>query len=120
MPHPGFPTDLQPIVMALCCATYGTTVFVETVFENRFIHVKELEKFGAIIKVKDKIAVTKGTGSLHSANVYATDLRGGAALIVAAMAAKGISKIYNLPYIDRGYEKVEDQFFKLGANIFRK
>lgn len=120
MPHPGFPTDLQPIVMALCCATYGTTVFMETVFENRFIHVKELEKFGAIIKVKDKIAVTKGIGALHAANVFATDLRGGAALIVAAMAAKGISKIYNLTYIDRGYEKVEDQFFKLGANIFRK
>ena len=120
MPHPGFPTDLQPIVMALSCLAKGTTVFVETIFENRFRHVPELKKFGAVVEMKDKICVTKGVSSLHSANVYATDLRGGAALIVAAISATGISKIYNLPYIDRGYEKVEEQFFKLGANIFRK
>ncbi len=120
MPHPGFPTDLQPIIMALSCLAKGTTVFVETIFENRFRHVPELKKFGAIVEVKNKICVTKGVLSLHSANVFATDLRGGAALIVAAMAAKGISKIYNLQYIDRGYENVENQFFKLGANIFRK
>lgn len=120
MPHPGFPTDLQPIVMALSCVATGTSIFMETIFENRFLHVPELKKFGSIIEVKNKIAVTKGVKQLHSANVYATDLRGGAALIVAAMNAKGISKIYNLPYIDRGYEKVEEQFFKLGANIFRK
>ncbi len=120
LPHPGFPTDLQPIVMALSCIANGTTVFIETIFENRFRHVPELKKFGAIIEVKDKIAVTKGTPSLTAANVYATDLRGGAALIVAALKAKGISKIYNLQYIDRGYENVEGQFFKLGADIFRK
>ncbi len=120
MPHPGFPTDLQPIIMALSCFAKGTTIFIETIFENRFRHVPELEKFGAIIKVKNRICVTKGIANLHSANVCATDLRGGAALIVAAMGAHGISKICNLPYIDRGYEKIEEQFFKLGANIFRK
>lgn len=120
MPHPGFPTDLQPIIMALSCCTKGTTIFIETIFENRFRHVSELEKFGAIIKVRDKIAVTKGVKTLKPANVYATDLRGGAALIVAALKACGISKIYNLKYIDRGYEKVENQLFKLGAHIFRK
>lgn len=120
MPHPGFPTDLQPIVMALSCLCKGTTVFIETIFENRFQHANELKKFGALVEVKDRVAVTKGVPALHSANVYATDLRAGAALIVAACAAEGISKIYNIPYIDRGYEKVEEQFFKLGANIFRK
>ena len=120
MPHPGFPTDLQPIMMALSCVAKGTTIFVETIFENRFRHVPELAKFGATIKVKNKVAAVKGTSKLYAANVYATDLRGGAALIVAAIAAEGISKIYNLKYIDRGYEKVQDQFFKLGAQIFRK
>ena len=120
MPHPGFPTDLQPIVMALSCIAKGKTVFVETIFENRFRHVCELKKFGAIIEIKDRIAVTKGTEKLHSANVYATDLRGGAALIIAALSANGISKIYNVQYIDRGYEKIEEQFKNLGANIFRK
>lgn len=120
MPHPGFPTDLQPIVMALSCVAKGTTVFVETIFENRFMHVQELKKFGAIIEVKNRVAVTKGIPKLSAANVYATDLRGGAALIVAALCAQGISKIYNISYIDRGYERVEDQFFNLGANIFRK
>lgn len=120
MPHPGFPTDLQPIIMALSCFAKGTTIFIETIFENRFRHVPELKKFGAIIKVKNRICVTKGVAHLHSANVSASDLRAGAALIVAAMGARGISKICNLPYIDRGYEKIEEQFFKLGANIFRK
>ena len=120
MPHPGFPTDLQPIVMALSCVANGTTIFIETIFENRFQHVPELIKFGANIKLKNKICVTKGTLNLHNANVFATDLRGGAALIVAAIAAKGISKIYNIQYIDRGYENIEHQFFELGAEIFRK
>ena len=72
------------------------------------------------IEVKDRVAVTKGILILHYANVYATNLCSGAALIVAACASNGISKIYNIPYIDRGYEKVEEQFFNLGANIFRK
>lgn len=120
MPHPGFPTDLQPIVMALSCVAKGTTIFIETIFENRFLHVQELKKFGAKIEVKNRVAVTKGVLNLHAANVYATDLRGGAALIVAALCAKGISKIYNIPYIDRGYETIEDQLSNLGANIFRK
>ena len=82
MPHPGFPTDLQPIVMALSALAKGTTIFVETIFENRFRHVNELKKFGALIKVKDRVAVTEGVQHLKAANVYATDLRGGAALIV--------------------------------------
>ena len=106
--------------MALSSIAKGKTIFVETIFENRFRHVEELKKFGALIEVKGRVAVTQGVKKLTAANVHATDLRGGAALIVAACAAQAIYKIYNIPYIDRGYEKVEEQFSKLGAHIFRK
>lgn len=119
MPYPGFPTDLQPIMMALSCIADGTTIFVETIFENRFRHVPELKRLGASIRVEDRVAVVEGSRKLKGTCVYGTDLRGGAALIVAALAATGRTEIFKLCYVDRGYEKIEEQFSKLGANIFR-
>lgn len=119
MPYPGFPTDLQPIMMALSSVAGGTTIFVETIFENRFRHVPELKRLGASIRVEGRVAVVEGCRELTGACVYGTDLRGGASLIVAALAAAGRTEIFKLCYVDRGYEKIEEQFSKLGAYIFR-
>lgn len=119
MPHPGFPTDAQPIMMALCCIARGTSIFVETIFENRFRHVFELNKFGASIRVEDRVAVVEGVNKLNGACVSATDLRGGAALVVAALSADGKSEISEVRYIDRGYAKIEEQFSKLGGSVLR-
>ncbi len=119
MPYPGFPTDLQPIMMALSCFAEGTTIFVETIFENRFRHVPELKRLGASIRIEGRVAVVEGSRELRGTCVYGTDLRGGAALIVAGLAAMGRTEIFKLCYVDRGYEKIEEQFSELGANIFR-
>ena len=119
MPYPGFPTDLQPIMMALACVSKGTTIFVETIFENRFRHVPELRRLGASIKIEGRVAVVEGVKMLRGASIYATDLRGGASLLVAALAAAGKTEIFKVCYIDRGYEKIEQQFSKLGASVFR-
>ena len=120
-PYPGFPTDLQPIFMALTSVAKGQTIFTETIFENRFKHINQLKKFGALIKIIDKkTALVKGTQNIHSANVYATDLRGGAGAIIAALAAPGKSTISNVNLIDRGYESIEKQLTGLGASITRE
>ena len=119
MPYPGFPTDLQPIMMALACVSKGTTIFVETIFENRFRHVPELKRLGASIKIEGRVAVVEGVKTLKGASVYGTDLRGGASLLVAALAAVGKTEIFKICYIDRGYEKIEEQFSALGASVFR-
>ncbi len=119
MPYPGFPTDSQsPVMAALCCAR-GTSTVVENIFESRFKNVPELIRLGAKINVHDKVAVIEGVKELHGANVVATDLRGGASLVVACLKAYGVSTITQLEHIDRGYERLEVALSQLGADIKR-
>ena len=120
MPYPGFPTDIQSPFMALATIAEGTSVFVENIFENRFQHVEELVRMGADIKVDGRIAVVQGIKKLGGANVLAKELRGGAALIVAALSADGITTIENIKFIERGYENIEKYLSSCGANIKRK
>lgn len=117
MPYPGFPTDAQSPVMAAMCVASGTTVFMETIFDNRYRHCAELARMGAKIHVEGKIAVVTGVASLSPANLKSTDLRGGAALVVAALAAKGKSVITQIEHIERGYEDISSSFSSLGADI---
>lgn len=117
--HPGFPTDAQPPLMALTTLASGTTVFVENIFENRFKHASELARLGARISVEGKVAVVTGVKNLSGAELVATDLRGGAALITAALGAEGVSRISGLSHIDRGYENIEGVLRSVGADIKR-
>lgn len=117
--HPGFPTDAQPPLMALSAIASGTTVFVENIFENRFKHSSELVRLGAKISVEGKVAVVTGVRALSGAELVATDLRGGAALITAALSAEGTSRISGLSHIDRGYENIEGILRSVGADIRR-
>ncbi|MBR2895494.1 MAG: UDP-N-acetylglucosamine 1-carboxyvinyltransferase [Oscillospiraceae bacterium] len=116
-PYPGFPTDAQAILMAALAASRGATVFVENIFENRYRHVDELCRMGADIRVADRVAVVTGVERLHGARVRAMDLRGGAALLVAALAAQGESAISGLSHIRRGYEDPVRDLRALGAEI---
>lgn len=119
LPFPGFPTDSQsPLVAALATAR-GTSCIKETIFENRFRYVSEFNRFGADIEINDNIALINGVRQLKCADVFATDLRGGAALIVGALTAQGTSRIYNINFIDRGYEAIENSFSALNADIKR-
>lgn len=118
--HPGFPTDAQPPLMALTAVAEGTSVFVENIFENRFKHAGELVRLGADISVEGRVAVVIGVKKLLGAELVATDLRGGAALVTAALAAEGTSKITGLSHIDRGYENIEGVLRSVGADIVRK
>lgn len=118
-PYPGFPTDMQAIMMAVACTCKGTTIFTENIFDSRFKHVPELRKLGADIMTQGRVAVVSGVEKLAPASVHCTDLRGGAALIVAALAAEGNSVITDLHHVDRGYEKFEDNLTTLGAVIAR-
>lgn len=118
-PYPGFPTDAQPPLMAASIKFEGTTVFVENIFENRYRHVDELLRMGADIRTVGKSAFVCGIKNLHGASVEATDLRGGAALAVAALSAEGESHISGLKHIDRGYERLEYALSQLGAEIER-
>lgn len=116
-PYPGFPTDLQSqlgVVFAIC---EGKSVITENIWESRFLYTHELNKMGADISFKDKVATFNGVSSLHGAKVYATDLRAGAALIIAGIVANGVTEIYNLDHIDRGYEDIEGKFIGLGAKL---
>lgn len=115
--HPGFPTDAQPALMALCTAVRGTTIFVETVFENRYRHVAELMRLGAKISVEGRVAVVEGVETLSGAELEATDLRGGAALVTAGLFADGVTKIGKAGYIYRGYEELEEKLRGMGADI---
>jgi UDP-N-acetylglucosamine 1-carboxyvinyltransferase len=117
--YPGFPTDSQAVIMAALCRAEGVTVFEETIFENRYRHVPELRKMGAKILVSEKTAIITGVRKLHGARVDATDLRGGAGLVVAALGAEGKTEIGKISYIDRGYEKFEETLTALGADIKR-
>lgn len=117
LPYPGFPTDMQSQMFALCCVSSGTSIIVENVFENRFKCAPELSRMGAKITMKDRTAVVRGVGKLTGAVVNAKDLRGGAALVLAALAAEGDSVIYGSEYIDRGYERLDLMMSRLGADI---
>lgn len=119
MPYPGFPTDIQSPFMALCTQCIGTSVFVENIFENRFQHIEELVRMGADIKVDGRVAVVIGKSRLTGANVVAKELRGGAALVVAAIAAEGTTEIENVKFIDRGYERIEKVLSSCGIDIRR-
>lgn len=119
MPYPGFPTDIQSPFMALAAIADGTSVFVENIFENRFRHVGELSRMGADIKVEGRSAVVRGVKQLCGANVEACELRGGAALVLAALAAEGRSTVSGTEYIDRGYEDIEGRLALCGARIRR-
>ena len=119
MPYPDFPTDCQAPLMAVATVSRGLSVFEENIFENRYKHIDELRKMGAKIKVADKTAFVQGVKELHCAKVTATDLRGGAALVIAGLRANGITEIDNIKHIDRGYEKMEKMLSGLGADIKR-
>ncbi|MCI8979274.1 MAG: UDP-N-acetylglucosamine 1-carboxyvinyltransferase [Clostridia bacterium] len=120
MPYPGFPTDIQSPFMSLAAMAQGTSVFIETIFENRFQHIDELSRMGADIKVEGRSAVVRGVNSLEGANVVARELRGGAALVVAALAASGTTTIGGTEFIDRGYENIEKYLTSCGAKIRRE
>ncbi|PKM82216.1 MAG: UDP-N-acetylglucosamine 1-carboxyvinyltransferase [Firmicutes bacterium HGW-Firmicutes-14] len=119
LPYPGFPTDMQSQMTSLLAVADGTSIITETVFENRFMHTEELIRMGADIKVDGRIAVIKGVSRLSGARVQATDLRGGAALIIAALAASGQTEIGYVYHVDRGYERLEEKLGGLGADISR-
>ena len=119
MPHPGFPTDVQAQMMALTTIADGTSVIVENIFESRFKHIGELLRFGAKIHVEGRMAVIEGVKNLNGANVRATDLRGGSAMILAGLSAKGTTEITDIYHIDRGYENPEKVLENLGADIKR-
>ena len=118
MPYPGFPTDLQSILGALLATAKGTSIITENIFESRYKYVQELNRMGAKIKVEGRTAIIKGTKRIQGANVVATDLRGGAALILEALVAKGTTQIDNIHYILRGYENIEEKLRSLGAKIY--
>lgn len=119
MPHPGFPTDMQPQIAVLLSIAQGTSIINESVWDNRFRYVEELRRMGAQISVDGKLAVVEGVDHLNAAPVKATDLRAGAAMMIAALCARGTSQIEDIQHIERGYENVEEKFRELGADIRR-
>ena len=119
MPFPGFPTDLQAQYSALCCTASGTSLVVENLFETRYKYAAQLKRMGADITVRDRTAVIRGVEKLHGSSVTAEDLRGGAALVIAALKAEGKSTVMDLSYVDRGYSEFEYKLKKLGAQIKR-
>jgi len=120
LPYPGFPTDMQAQFMALLSVAQGTSILTETVFENRFMHAEELKRMGADIKIEGRSAVVDGTSRLTGATVKASDLRAGAALIIAGLAAEGETDITNVFHIDRGYDNIVDKLKTVGAQIRRE
>ncbi len=120
MPYPGFPTDAQAIVMAVLCQVKGTSLIEETIFENRFRHTDALMRMGADIQIAGRAAIVHGVKKLHGATVSATDLRGGAAMLIAGLSAEGETVITELSHIDRGYDKPEKILANIGADIRRR
>lgn len=119
MPYPGFPTDMQSQMMSLLSCVCGTSVITETIFENRFMHVIELKRMGANIKIDGRSAVIEGINKLNGAEVKATDLRAGASLILAGLEAEGETEISDIYHIDRGYVEIENKLRNIGVNIQR-
>lgn len=120
MPYPGFPTDMQAIFSSMLTTAKGTSIIVENIFENRYKYLAELKRMGAKYAVEGRTAIIKGVRKLSSANVEATDLRGGAALLIAGLAVKGKTEINNIEYILRGYEDLDQKLNKLGAKITKE
>ena len=118
-PYPGFPTDMQAQWMAFMSVIPGESIISETIFENRFMHVAELQRMGANIKVKGNLAVINGVNKLSGVPVRATDLRASAALVLAGLIAEGETSIDNIYHLDRGYESIEKKLRQLGAEIRR-
>jgi len=117
LPYPGFPTDLQPQIMASLCIAQGTSVIQESVFQSRFLHVSELNKMGAKIDIQGNTAIVSGVDRLTGADVVATDLRAGAALVISGLAAGDSTCVYHLGHIRRGYENMEEKLKSLGADV---
>ena len=117
MPYPGFPTDMQSVFASMLTTAKGTSIIIENIVENRYKYTQELNKMGAKITVESKSAVIRGTRKLYGAEVKATDLRGGAALVLAGLIAKGDTQIDNIEYILRGYENLDEKLMNLGAEI---
>ncbi len=120
MPYPAFPTDLQAPICALAAVSGGMTVVTETVFETRFKHLSELGKMGANVRTVGRVAYIEGVEKLHGANVTATDLRGGAGLVIAGLAAQGVTTVDGVEYIERGYENLVENLGILGADIYKE
>jgi len=120
MPYPGFPTDAQAAFMALACLAEGASIITETIFENRFRHVGQLRRMGAFIRVEGRVAVVEGRRRLQGAQVDACDLRAGAALVLAGLAADGVSCVRKIEHVDRGCERFEEDLALLGAQITRE
>ena len=119
LPYPGFPTDLQPQMGVVLSTATGTSMIYESIWDSRFQYAEELNKMGAKITAQGKSAIIEGVDELFGAPVYSSDLRAGAALIIAGVSATGVTEVYNLEHIDRGYEDIEGKFRKIGANIKR-
>ena len=119
LPYPGFPTDIQSPFMAFLTTVEGSGTVIETVFENRFMHVQELNRMGANIVTEGNRAIVQGGKELVGAHVAATDLRAGAALVLAGLAAKGTTEVFDIYHIERGYENFVAKFCDLGADIVR-
>ncbi len=118
-PYPGFPTDMQAQLMALLCKGEGTSVLTETIFENRYMHVPELNRMGANIETSGRTAIVHGVEKLTGAEVMATDLRASMSLVIAGLAAEGETQVHRLYHLDRGYERLEEKFALLGAQVER-
>ena len=117
MPYPGFPTDMQSIFVSLLSTAKGTSIVTENIFDNRYKYVQELNRMGTKIKVEGRSAIIKGTKKIQGANIIATDLRGGASMVIEALIAKGTTQIDNVDYILRGYEDMDKKLKSLGAEI---
>jgi UDP-N-acetylglucosamine 1-carboxyvinyltransferase len=119
MPYPGFPTDMQAQIMALMSIADGQSIITERIFENRFMHVSELRRMGADIRVEGNTAIVRGIDRLQGAPVMATDLRASASLLLAGLAAEGVTEVSRVYHLDRGYERIEDKLRSVGARIER-
>lgn len=117
MPHPGFPTDMQPQITALLTIAEGTSMVNESVWDNRFKYVDELKRMGARITVDGKIAIIEGVRHLKGATVRSMDLRAGAAMIIAGLISEGVTRVEEIQYIERGYENIVEKLLAIGADI---
>jgi UDP-N-acetylglucosamine 1-carboxyvinyltransferase len=118
-PYPGFPTDMQAQMMAMMCLAQGRSIISERIFENRFMHVSELKRMGADISIEGNTAIVRGRSRLQGAPVMATDLRASASLILAGLAAEGVTEVSRVYHLDRGYERFEEKLSGVGAVIKR-